>query len=144
MALGAPFRCWELGDFLQIDLRNSEYDQLGNTISSPQLNRLSAVEVDRDNLDLTPVTRVHEPRRVHDAEPVRQRTPRPRLHEARVSVRDRESDTSTYLCPFTRVQLYILGRKEIEASVTRTGVGRQRQAGVKTANRNFHRVCPRG
>ena len=57
-------------------------DELGNALAPMDLEGVNGIQVDHDDLDLTPVTRIDRPRCVDQAEPETGSESTARMHEA--------------------------------------------------------------
>jgi hypothetical protein len=80
----------QLPHFDRLDLRHGQDDELGDPHSRLDDERLSCIGVQQRDADLAAITRVDEPRRVDDADPVARGETGARLDETGVSLGNRD------------------------------------------------------
>lgn len=94
--------------------------------------------IDQAHLDLTPVPGVHRSRGVDHAQPHPGGQTRSRVHESGVPLGQRDRDARTHQRTFTRLENQIGCRHQVGTRITNSGVGRNRDIGVKTGQQDLH------
>ena len=118
------------------------HDELGNALTTGDLERFGRVVVDQANLQLTPVTGVDQARGVQDGDPVLERKTAARLDQAGVALRKRDRDAGGDEGPTTGGgKGDVLSGDQIDTGVTRSGVGRERQVGIEAEDREIKHVA---
>lgn len=97
-------------------------DQLCDPVATAYLDGRLRIEVDEDDLDLTPIVTVDKPRSVHKAQALLQGEPASGLDETCVPVRYGEGDARAHQCAPERGNLSVLGGPQIQAGIAFMGV----------------------
>src|SRR3954470_12300494 len=98
-------------DFDRNDLGDREDDELRDAHPGLDDERLSRIGVQENDLQLAAITRVDEPRRVDDRDPVLGGKAGARLHEPGVTVRNRDRQPGADERTFPRPELDALARR---------------------------------
>ena len=118
------------------------HDELGNALTTGDLERFGWVVVDQAHLQLTPVTGVDQARGVQDGDPVLERKTAPRLDQACVALRKRDRDAGgDEGTTAGGSKGDVLSGDQVDTGVTRPGVGRERQVGIEAEDREIKHVA---
>src|SRR5215210_1770189 len=141
----APHAALGLGQLValdQLDLGERQHHELRDSHSGLDDERRGRIGVQEDDLNLATVTRVDQPRCVHDRDPVARRKPRPRQHESAVSLRDRNRETRRHGRPLPWAELVPPAGCEVVAGVALVGPRWKLGVVVEAADRDRnHRVA---
>lgn len=128
----------ELVDLDEGHLFHSLDHQLSDPFASPDLERFGGIGVDQQHLQFASVPTVDQAGRVENRHTMASCQTTAGLHEARVTIRDRHGEARGHETPTPCWrERDIFGCDQVAASVSGLRVGRERQVGIETKDREF-------
>ena len=119
-------------------MRHGLHDQLSDAFPPNDLEGVGRVVVDQADLEFTSVARIDQPRRVETGDAVLGGETAPGLHEPGVPLGQRDRDSGRDHRPAaTRGEGDILASEQVDAGITRAGIGREREVGIEAENRQI-------
>lgn len=138
ISLGSTFGVGQFVDDLEDSVLDALDHQLGDPVPAPKHHRLPKIVIDQAYPDFASVASVNGSGRVHHAEPGPGGKPGPGMHEGRVPGRQRDRDARADHGALAWRHGDIDGRHEVGSGVGGTGVGRERNPGIKPGQQHLN------